>query len=82
LSWANRHPELLHWTDNIRLLQGFAQAGLMAEEDVRLMSDSYRSYRSFVHRMALQEEDAIVDAAQFVAEREAIAAIWQKLLGD
>jgi len=81
LSWANRHPELLRWTDNIRLLQGFVQADLIEGEDVRLLSDSYRVYRSHVHRMALQEEEAIVDDGQFTTERNAIIAIWQKLLG-
>lgn len=82
LLWANRHPELLRWTDNIRLLEGFAQAGLMGQADVRQMSDSYRAYRSCVHRLALQEEEAVVDDGQFTAERKVITGIWQKLLGD
>jgi len=82
LLWAHRHSALLRWPDNIRILQEFAHAGLMAQDDVRLMSDAYRAYRSCVHRKALQEEDAVVDAGQFAAEREAISRIWQKLLGQ
>jgi len=82
LLWAHRYPELLHWTDNIRLLQDFARCGLMSAEDVRVISDSYRSYRACVHRMALQEEDAEVEVGQFARERDAITRIWQELLGD
>lgn len=82
LLWSNRHPELLSWTDNIRILQEFGRSGLMSEEEVRVISDSYRSYRSCVHRMALQEEDAEVEAGQYAQERAAITEIWQKFLGD
>lgn len=81
LLWAHNHPELLRWPDNIRLLEEFDRAGLMTKEDVRLMSNAYRAYRSRVHRMALQEEDAVVDAGQFTEERKAITGIWEKLLG-
>ena len=82
LLWTHRHPELLRWTDNIRLLEGFAQTGLMTEEDVRLMSDSYRAYRSSVHRLALQDEPALADAGQFASNRHGIREIWRKLLED
>jgi glutamate-ammonia-ligase adenylyltransferase len=82
LLWSNRHPELLRWTDNIRILQEFGRSGLMSEEEVRVISDSYRGYRSCVHRMALQEEDAEVEAGQFARERAAISEIWQKFLDD
>jgi [glutamine synthetase] adenylyltransferase / [glutamine synthetase]-adenylyl-L-tyrosine phosphorylase len=80
LLWAHRNPELLRWTDNIRLLQEFARSGLMSESDVKVISDSYRSYRSCVHRLSLQEEDAEIKAGHFASERDAICRIWHELL--
>ena len=36
LAWSHQHPELLRYTDNIRILDGLEQAGLMTGDEVRL----------------------------------------------
>ncbi len=82
LLWASRHAGLLRWTDNIRLLEEFAVAELLAKGDVQQLSDCYRTYRSCVHRMALQGEEAVVDDGQFTAERDTVSGIWHQLLGN
>ncbi len=82
LSWAVDHPELLAYTDNIRLLEGFARAELLGAEDVRVLADAYRAYRARVHRLTLQEQPAIVGADEFAAERAAVQRLWRALLDD
>jgi glutamate-ammonia-ligase adenylyltransferase len=83
LAWANQYPELLRYTDNIRLLEGFARAGLMAAPDAALLSDIYRVYRARVHHLTLLKEPAVVDARTFAEYREAVTRIWKELLdGD
>lgn len=80
LAWACDHPELLDYTDNIRLLAACAQAGLLAESDAVLLSDAYRAYRARVHQLTLQERPAIVGRDEFAAQSAAVVGVWRKLM--
>ena len=80
LRWASRLGADLDFTDNIRLLDGFGRAGLMPEEDVTLLADAYRACRGRIHELALQESGAVVDAGEFAEYREAVIAIWNRLM--
>ncbi len=78
LRWAHAHPELLLFTDNIRLLEAFGRCGLVSEEDVALLSDAYRAYRCGIHRFALQEKKSLVAADEFSDFRAGVIALWQR----
>lgn len=81
LRWAATHPELLRWTDNIRLLETLRNAGLLGERETAAMIDAYRTLRTRVHRLALQEvSPALTPADEFAAEREVVASIWEQLI--
>jgi glutamate-ammonia-ligase adenylyltransferase len=80
LRWAGSHPQLLEYTDNIRILEAAERAGILAPEDARLLMDAYRAYRARVHRLALQDQPAVVPATEFRAPRERVAAIWAREL--
>ena len=82
LAWACDHPGLLTYTDNIRLLAGLAENGLLPPEDVDLLSETYRAFRARVHRLALQEQFAVVPEEEFAAQREGVLRIWQTLMED
>jgi glutamate-ammonia-ligase adenylyltransferase len=79
LAWAHTYPELLCYTDNIRLLEALAQAGLMAARDSAVLSDIYRAYRVKVHQLTLLQEPAVVDAESFAEERAAVLRLWANL---
>lgn len=78
LRWAHNHSELIDFTDNIRILQGFERCGLMSADDAALLSDAYRSYRARIHRCALQEQKALVEASEFAQFREGVIALWEQ----
>ncbi len=80
LAWACEHPALVQYSDNIRLLEGFARCGLMSEADSALLCDVYRAYRRRAHHLTLQERPAVVDEAEFVQERDAVLRVWRVLL--
>ncbi|HEY0635858.1 MAG TPA: bifunctional [glutamate--ammonia ligase]-adenylyl-L-tyrosine phosphorylase/[glutamate--ammonia-ligase] adenylyltransferase [Gammaproteobacteria bacterium] len=80
LAWSHDHPALLDWTDNIRLLEGFATAGLMRREDTQLLSDAYRAFRARVHRLTLQDLPAVVEASLFSEQRLGVQRIWRELM--
>lgn len=80
LGWANEHPELARWTDNIRILETLAQTGAMAAEDSQCLADAYRAYRQRVHQLTLQQSPAVVPAAEFAEQRQAVLDIWSRWL--
>ena len=80
LAWSHDHPALLDWTDNIRLLEGFAIAGLMRREDAQLLSDAYRAFRAQVHRLTLQDLPAVAEESLFSDYRQGVQRIWHELM--
>ncbi|MCQ4321262.1 bifunctional [glutamate--ammonia ligase]-adenylyl-L-tyrosine phosphorylase/[glutamate--ammonia-ligase] adenylyltransferase [Stutzerimonas stutzeri] len=79
LAWSHQHPELLRHTDNIRILDGLEQAGLMTGDEVRLLQDAYKAYRAAAHRQSLQNLPGVVSGDHFHDERRAVMRIWREL---
>ncbi len=79
---ASRLGDYLDFTANIRLLEGIADARLMAAEDVELLTDAYRAYRARVHALALQEETTVKGDGDFDHYRNGVVRIWQALMED
>ncbi|MCY1339933.1 Bifunctional glutamine synthetase adenylyltransferase/adenylyl-removing enzyme [compost metagenome] len=79
LAWSRQHPELVRYTDNIRILDGLEQADLLAGDEVRLLQEAYKAYRSAAHRQALQKQPGVVGGDQFHAERQGVMRIWREL---
>jgi glutamate-ammonia-ligase adenylyltransferase len=79
LAWSRQYPELLRFTDNIRILEGLEQAGLIASSDVRLLQEAYKAYRAAAHRLALQKQAGIVGGDHFHEERRGVMRIWREL---
>ncbi len=80
LAWAHDHPELIRYTDNIRLLEGLAQAGLLPEPDVKLLADAYRAYRKRRHRLTLEERPGRVRDEEFAELREGVRRVWARVI--
>ena len=79
LAWSWQHPELLEFTDNIRILEGLERVGLMGAEDAALLREVYKNYRSAAHRQALQKQPGVVPGDQFQDERRAVMRLWREL---
>lgn len=81
LAWAYTHPELCRYTDNVRILEGFAARGLMRPEDADVLRETYLAYRARGHRLALANREAKVKESEFIAERATVCRLWQSLFG-
>lgn len=79
LAWSHQYPELLEFTDNIRILEGLERVGLLPGEDARLLQDIYKAYRAAAHRQALQKQPGVVSGEQFPEERRSVMRIWREL---
>ena len=79
LAWSHEHPALTRYTDNIRILEGLEQAGLIPAADASLLREVYKAYRSAAHRQALQKQAGVIAGDQFAAERREVLRIWGQL---
>ncbi|HEC15072.1 MAG TPA: bifunctional [glutamate--ammonia ligase]-adenylyl-L-tyrosine phosphorylase/[glutamate--ammonia-ligase] adenylyltransferase [Sedimenticola sp.] len=80
LRWAHGHPDLLEWTDNIRLLEGLSRHRLLAGEAAERLADAYRALRAACHRASLQDSPAIVPGDRLLEERRLVREIWDSLM--
>ena len=79
LAWSRHYPELLEFTDNIRILEGLERVGLLAAEDAGLLQEAYKAYRAAAHRQALQKQPGVVHGDQFQEQRRSVLRIWREL---
>ncbi|WP_446731217.1 bifunctional [glutamate--ammonia ligase]-adenylyl-L-tyrosine phosphorylase/[glutamate--ammonia-ligase] adenylyltransferase [Pseudomonas sp. CFBP 13719] len=79
LAWSGKHPDLLRYTDNIRILEGLEEAGLLPAADAGLLREAYKAYRSAAHRQALQKQAGVIPGNQFIDERREVMRIWGEL---
>ncbi|WP_122755515.1 bifunctional [glutamate--ammonia ligase]-adenylyl-L-tyrosine phosphorylase/[glutamate--ammonia-ligase] adenylyltransferase [Pseudomonas viridiflava] len=79
LAWSREHPGLLQYTDNIRILEGLEEAGLLPDADASLLREAYKAYRSAAHRQALQKQAGLVSGDQFHCERREVMRIWAQM---
>jgi len=80
LRWAHKYPDLLEWTDNIRLLETLSRHQLMAGEAADKLADAYRTLRTASHRKSLQDSPALVPDDELVEERGLVRDIWRTLM--
>ncbi len=80
LRWASTYPDLLQWTDNLRLLETLAKYGLVEKTDGDLLQDAYFTYRSTGHRRSLQDLKAIVADTEYVDLRNGVQRVWRDIL--
>ncbi|MBN4053077.1 hypothetical protein JYT81_00670 [Gammaproteobacteria bacterium AH-315-K14] len=84
LNWAHKSAGLMAYTDNIRLLDGFTEPqsndGFLSRKDTVFLAETYRQYRAEVHRLALQDQPAVVSSDAFDDERCRVVKLWQQVL--
>ncbi|MEW8693053.1 MAG: bifunctional [glutamate--ammonia ligase]-adenylyl-L-tyrosine phosphorylase/[glutamate--ammonia-ligase] adenylyltransferase [Candidatus Thiodiazotropha endolucinida] len=80
LRWAHDYPELLVWTDNIRLLETMSKLGLLNDYAAERMMGIYKVLRAAYHRSALQDLPALVEIKKLAEERALVQEIWSCLM--
>ncbi len=80
LRWAHDYPDLLAWTDNIRLLETMSKLGLLNDYAAERMMGIYKVLRAAYHRSALQDLPALVESGKLTEERALVQDIWSCLM--
>jgi glutamate-ammonia-ligase adenylyltransferase len=83
LAWAATYENLVTYSDNIRILDAIAENGLFAADECRDLADIYREFRAAIHKIALQEQPAVVAEDKVARQKARICQIWQShMLSD
>ena len=82
LRWAFRHPELVVWSDNVRLLEGLGRLQLLPGSAAEDLTEAYKALRAAFHRSALQDEPTTVADGVLRDSRERVSALWRELMED
>lgn len=80
LAWSHRFPELVVWSDNVRILETLENTGLIEPEVRQALADAYITFRSAAHELALQSSSDAVSELPFKGHIKAVEKQWQKML--
>ena len=81
LHYADRHPGLTAYTDNMRILDCIRDLGLLDKDQVACLQDAYVFYRTLGHRQSLQGQSSVIDSGPELPYRGAVTAIWNQVMG-
>ena len=76
---SHKHPGLLQWTDNVRLLQTLIETGTMDEVTAHQLKHAYLIYRAVAHQLSLQEKPAKVPREKFDLLQKRVTEIYQNV---
>ncbi len=77
LSHASKHPDIIKWTDNVRLLQALAEEHLVNPYTAFGLRRAYLIFRAVVHRCNLREIPAEVPAGRFQDYKQLVMKNWK-----
>lgn len=80
LSMGHEAPELLAWSDNIRILETLESSERLPADDCRRLREAYLAYRNASHRAALTKQPARDEGNTFEAHRRHVSELWTRLL--
>ncbi|WP_148252665.1 bifunctional [glutamate--ammonia ligase]-adenylyl-L-tyrosine phosphorylase/[glutamate--ammonia-ligase] adenylyltransferase [Aidingimonas lacisalsi] len=81
LSMGSRNPELLQYSDNMRILETLESSGCMSPSDVQRLKEAYLAYRHASHRAALTKSEPALPA-DVERHRDHVSALWQRWMGE
>lgn len=80
LNNAGRYPDIVFWTDNMRLLESLDAEGVITGCESEQLQDAYIAMRKLIHRRNLQDKDMICEETFFEQKRKNVRSIYEKYL--
>ncbi|MCL4121738.1 UNVERIFIED_CONTAM: hypothetical protein GTU68_011262 [Idotea baltica] len=76
LAWSSECPDLLVYTDNIRMLEALNGSDKLSEHDSNMLAGAYRFYRKLANHCILQELPAVVKIESIRTAYFAVRKSW------
>lgn len=80
LNYANSHPKMTTWSDNVRILELATHYQIMDSDEAEQLTQAYIDMRNQIHQLALQLLPSMVNSSQFYREKQIVKQSWQKWL--
>lgn len=80
LNYANSHPKMTTWSDNVRILELATHYQIMNSHEAEQLTQAYIDMRNQIHQLALQLLPSTVSSSQFYSEKQIVNQSWQKWL--
>ena len=80
LANAHQHPQLLRWTDVVRLLETLESIGFLVGDEAKSLKSAYCQFREHVHQAALLEAPPLVSISEFELQRKLVLAAWRRIM--
>lgn len=81
LKHAHDYPDLIFWTDNMRLLEGLNEEEIITDCESEQLQNAYLSLRKAIHGLNLQEKSLEIPSSVFIEIRQQVTRIYEKYLG-
>lgn len=78
LQHAREFPDIIFWTDNIRLLESLDGEGIITGCESERLQTAYLVMRKAIHRLNLQEKSQKIPEAELTQIRQHVVDIYQK----
>lgn len=82
LAWSTTLPELLVYTDNIRILDALVTTGKLSEEEGALLANAYRFYRKQANHCVLQKMPTLVTMTKVEEYQPQVKTLWARWLAE
>jgi glutamate-ammonia-ligase adenylyltransferase len=77
LSYAQDHPQLITYTDNIRQLDALFLSNFISEKHKIALQEIYKTYRKEMHLLSLDGGSKMVSAKSFNTKINTVTNIWE-----
>ena len=79
---AHACPDIIIWTDNMRLLESLDAEGIITGCESERLQNAYLAMRKAMHRLDLQEKSLEIPHARFLEIRNHVIQIYDQYLAD
>ena len=79
LALSAQYPELLRYTDNIRIIETLSELEVVSSEACQKSIDAYQALRAMGHALALKEQTSLVPVNDVKVYRDTVLHFWQIL---
>ncbi len=80
LAHAEQRHELVQYSDNIRILEAFAEAGIVSETNCETLQSHYKELRSLLHRQSLQSLGPVVLVDEVIENiKQQVIELWAEI---
>lgn len=79
---APRHPDMVLWSDNVRIFDECARLGIITQEKTDTLKNAYLAIRECYHRVSLADLPRIVSIADRPHECDDVVVIFDEIFKD